>query len=324
MTAEQSIAVRALRATGVALTELGLGTAQMGNLYTETTDEEAAAAFDAAWSAGVRYFDTAPHYGLGLAERRLGALLRGRRDYVLSTKVGRRLEPTAAGGRDPQGFAVPATHRRVWDFSADGVRRSLDESLERLGLDHVDIVYVHDPDDHWEQAAREALPALTKLRDEGVVKAVGVGINQSGPAARFVRETDVDVVMIAGRYTLLEQGALDDLLPAALERGVGVVAAAVYNSGLLAGRRPAPDATYNYGPAPRHLLDRAGRLADVCERHGVTLPAAAVGFPLRHPAVVSVVVGARDREQVTAAVERYRTEVPAEVWAELTGEGLLR
>jgi D-threo-aldose 1-dehydrogenase len=324
MTAEASIPARVLPGTDIALTELGLGTGPMGNLYTVTTDAQAAAAFDAAWSAGVRYFDTAPHYGLGLSERRLGALLRGRRGYVLSTKVGRLLEPVVADGLDPQGFAVPATHRRVWDFSADGVRRSLDESLDRLGLDHVDIVYVHDPDDHWEQAAREAVPALVKLRDEGVIEAVGVGINRSAPAARFVRETDVDVVMIAGRYTLLDQGALDDLLPAALDRGVAVVAAAVYNSGLLARPRPAPDATYDYGPAPRQLLDRADRLADVCERHGVTLPAAAVGFALRHPAVVSVVAGARDRAEVQAAVDRYRTTVPPEVWTEMVAEGLLR
>jgi aryl-alcohol dehydrogenase-like predicted oxidoreductase len=243
---------------------------------------------------------------------------------VLSTKVGRRLEPAPADGPDPQGFAVPATHRRVWDFSADGVRRSLDESLERLGLDHVDIVYVHDPDDHWEQAARAAVPALAKLRDEGVIRAVGVGLNQSAMATRFVRETDVDVVMIAGRYTLLEQGASDDLLPAALERGVGVVAAAVYNSGLLAVRRPARDATYNYGPAPRHLRDRAGRLADVCEHYGVTLPDAAIAFALRHPAVASVVVGVRDREQAEAAVARCRTAIPDALWSTMEQEGLIR
>ena len=316
---------RTLR-NGLELTELGLGGAQFGNLYRETTDEEAAQALDAAWRAGTRYFDTAPHYGLGLSERRLGRFLTElpRDEFVISTKVGRLLVPNPGGvGRDTEGFDVPATTRRVWDFSRDGVLRSLEDSLRRLGLDRIDILYLHDPDDHWEQASREAVPALVELRDQGVIGAFGIGMNQNEMPARFIRECDVDLVMLAGRYTLLEQGALDDLLPLAKERGVGIVIAGVYNSGLLAVSRPGSDANYNYETAPDALVERAGRLADVCERHGVALPQAALAYPLLHPAVVSVVVGARTAEQVNSNVNRYTTQIPPNLWADLAAVGLI-
>ena len=299
---------------------LGLGGSQLGNLRRAISDAEALAIVDAAWDAGIRHFDTAPHYGLGLSERRLGAALRARprAEYVLSTKVGRLLVPTAAPhGRDRAGFVVPATHRRVWDFSRDGVRRSLEESLERLGLDRIDIGYLHDPDRHLEWALREGWPALAELRSEGVVGAVGVGMNQWQAPARFVRETEIDVVMLAGRHTLLEQHACLEFLGLCLERGVRVVAAGVYNSGLLAQPRPDRHATYDYSPAPAELLARAGRLAEVCERHGVLLPAAALRFPLRHPAVVSAVVGCDSPAQVTESVARLRAPVPPALWEEL-------
>ncbi|MEU1753063.1 aldo/keto reductase [Micromonospora matsumotoense] len=315
------------RRPAVRLTALGFGAAQGGNLYRATTDEEFAAAVDTAWAGGLRYYDTAPHYGLGLSERRLGAALRTRpRDeYVVSTKVGRLLVPSPqdAHRRDPEGFDVPADHRRVWDFSRDGVLRSLESSLARTGLDRVDIVYLHDPDDHWEQAATEAVPALVELRDQGVVGAIGAGMNQSHLLTRFVRETDVDVVMCAGRYTLLEQGALADLLPAAEERGVGVVIAGVYNSGLLSRDRPPADATYNYQQAPPELLDRARRIADVCQAYGVTLPQAALAFVRSPPAVVSTVVGLRNRAQVTQTLTRADADVPAALWPALRAAGLL-
>lgn len=317
---------RTLR-NGLALTELGLGTAQFGNLYRETTDHEAEGSFDAAWSAGVRYFDTAPHYGLGLSERRLGRLLatKPRDDFVLSSKVGRLIvSDPGAEGMDTEGFAVPATRRRQWDFSRDGIRRSLDESLERLGLDRIDILYLHDPDDHWAQASSTAVDALIELRDEGVIRAFGAGMNQVPMLVRFIRECDVDVVMVAGRYSLLEQDALDELLPLALERNVGVVVAGVYNSGLLSSSRPRADATYNYLPAPAELISRANLLADVCERFGVTLPDAALAFPFRHPAVTSVVVGARTAEQMTGNLGRYAASPPAALWSELEAEGLTR
>ncbi|MGW0215414.1 aldo/keto reductase [Micromonospora chokoriensis] len=311
----------------VRLSELGFGAAQGGNLYRTTTDEEFASAVDTAWEAGVRYYDTAPHYGLGLSERRLGAALRERpRDeYVVSTKVGRLLVPSPQDAhlRDSDGFDVPADHRRVWDFSRDGILRSIEASLERTGLDRVDVVYLHDPDDHWEQAAREAVPALVELRDQGVVGAIGAGMNQSAMLARFVRETDVDVLMCAGRYTLLEQGAADDLLPAAGDRGVGVVIAGVYNSGLLSRERPPADAVYNYQQAPTELIERARRIAAVCETYGVTLPQAALAFVRRHPAVVSTVVGVRDGAQVTETMRRFETVVPEELWDALAAAGLL-
>ena len=302
---------------------MGLGAAQFGNLNRETTDEASLAAVDAAWDAGIRYFDTAPHYGIGLSERRLGAALRGRdRDsYLLSTKVGRALVPTperaAAGESDGHGFFTPATHRREWDFSRDGILRSVEESLGRLGLDRIDIAYLHDPDDHWEAASTTGVDALVELRDQGVVRAIGAGMNQSAMLAEFVRRTDVDIVMVAGRYTLLDRIAEEDLLPLAQERGVAVVAAAVYNSGLLSRAEVPADARFDYAQAPQELLDRARAIADVCARHGVTLPDAAVQFPLRHPAVVSVVVGTRTAEQVGSSVARYARDIPDALWDEL-------
>jgi D-threo-aldose 1-dehydrogenase len=311
---------------GLAITELGFGGAQLGNLYRETTEAEAESAVRAAWSAGIRYFDTAPSYGLGLSERRLGHYLseRPRDEFVISTKVGRRLVPSPGNpGRDTEGFDVPATTSRVWDFSRDGVLRSLEESLGRLGLDRVDILYLHDPDEHWEQALKEAVPALIELRDQGVFGAFGVGMNQADMPARFIRECDIDVVMLAGRYTLLEQGALNDLLPLAEERGVGIVIAGVYNSGLLAVDRPDSKSKYNYKTASGALVARAGLLADVCERHGVTLPQAALAFPLMHPAVVSVVVGMQSGGQVDGNVERYTSEIPLDLWTDLKTKGLI-
>jgi D-threo-aldose 1-dehydrogenase len=312
---------------GVHVTALGLGTAQFGNLYRTTSDEEASGAFDEAWSGGIRYFDTAPHYGLGLSERRLGALLsrRPRSEFVLSTKVGRLLEPNPGGQgqRDNDVFDVPATHRRRFDFSADGIRRSIEESLERLGLDRIDIAYLHDPDDFGDQAIAEAIPALIELREQGVIGAVGAGMNQSALPAEFIRRTDIDVIMLAGRFTLLEQGALADLLPLAASRGVGIVIAGAYNSGLLATASPDAHAKYNYGDAPVELVRRAIAIAQVCQLHGVDLPTAALAFVSRHPAVASVVVGARTREQVRSNLTRFSQPVPPGLWKALEDEGLI-
>ncbi|MFE9451926.1 aldo/keto reductase [Streptomyces sp. NPDC006739] len=309
--------------SGVAVTDLAFGAAALGNLFTPVGDDEAAAAVDAAWNVGIRYFDTAPHYGLGLSERRLGAALarRPRGEYTVSTKVGRLLEPLAEATGDDlaQGFAVPATHRRVWDFSADGVLRSVEASLERLGLDAVDIVYLHDPDDHLDQALREAYPALERLRSEGVVGAIGAGMNQAEALTRFVRDTDVDAVLLAGRYTLLDQKALTDLLPAAAERGVSVVIGGVFNSGLLAD--PRPGATFDYAEAPADLLERALELKAATERHGVPLRAAALRFPFGHPAVASVLVGARSAAHIRDAAAMLDHPVPGPLWRELLTTG---
>ena len=309
------------------LTELSLGCAQLGNLYRTIPDEHAHAVVDAAWNAGIRYFDTAPHYGLGLSERRLGEALAGRpRDeYVLSTKVGRLLEPLPRPkDMDCEDFDVLATHRRVWDFSRDGVLRSLEESLERLGIHRVDIVYLHDPDDHYRDVLSHAYPALEEFRSQGVVSAIGAGMNQTAMLSEFARNTDMDLLMLAGRYSLLEQPALDELLPLCEQRGIGVVAAGVFNSGLLARHRPARDARYNYADAPTNLRQRAVRIAAICEQHASSLPAAALAFPLGHPAVVSVCIGARSPEQVERNAALRQANPPSELWAQLKAEGLLR
>jgi D-threo-aldose 1-dehydrogenase len=318
---------RTITGTAVSLTELGFGGAVIGNLYRETRDHDAEEAVVAAWEHGIRYFDTAPHYGLGLSERRLGHGLAGRPrgEFVVSSKVGRLLVPNERPtGRDTEGFAVPDDLRRQRDYSRDGVLRSIESSLERTGLDRIDIVYIHDPDDYWQQAADEAMPALAELRDQGVIGAIGAGMNQSAMLARFLRETAADVVMLAGRYTLLEQGALDDVLPAAAEHGKSVVAVGVFNSGLLSRPRPAPDAKFDYEDAPSALVDRANRIAEICEAHGTTLPAAAVGFPLGHSCVVNVTIGMRTRAQVERDVELFSTLVPSAVWSDLVSAGLLR
>lgn len=313
----------------VRLTRLGFGGAPVGNLYTAVTDEHAGATADAAWDTGIRYFDTAPHYGLGLSESRLGAALaaRPRATFTLSTKVGRLLEPSPArgrpAGRDTEGFDVPAAFRRVRDYSRDGVLRSLEASLRRLGLDRIDIALVHDPDDHWEEASGQAVPALCELRDQGVVGAVGVGMNQSAMLTRFVTETDVDIVMCAGRYSLLEQPALADLLPAALRRRVGVVAAGVFNSGLLARAEVPGEATYDYQPAPPETLRRARDLAAVCRDHGTSLPAAALHFALAHPAVVSAALGMADPRHVLDNTALLDRPPPPALWEDLRARRLL-
>jgi D-threo-aldose 1-dehydrogenase len=308
-----------LRQAGIEVTELGFGAASLGNLSRPTSGREAAAAVAAAHRAGIRYFDTAPHYGLGLSERRLGEALAGLPDVVLSTKVGRLLEPNprptgsdlAAGG-----FDVPDDLVRRFDFSRDGVMRSFEASLARLRVDRVDVVYLHDPDDHADEAVRAGAPALIELRDQGVIGAVGVGMNQWEVPLRLVRETDIDVVMLAGRWTLLDRTG-EPLLDACVERDVAVVAAAPYNSGLLASPRPPQGATFDYRQAGPEVLRRAHAMADACERHGVQLPEAALQFPLRHPAVVSVVPGLRNQEQVIESVRRLGAPLPDALWAEL-------
>lgn len=313
---------------GLELGALGHGAANVGNLYRAMTDEEAWSVLDAAWEAGVRYFDTAPHYGLGLSERRLGAFLatKPRDEFVVSTKAGRLLRPspeTADRLDDANQFAVPADLRRVWDFSAGGIRASLEESLERLDLDRVDVLYLHDPEEHDLAAGVAAgVPALAALRDEGLVAAVGIGSKSVEALLAGVRTEALDLVMVAGRFTLLEQPALDAVVPACRATGARIVAAAVFNSGLLATRRPA--GRYEYSDVPPALLERAQRIADVCERHGVELPAAALQFPLREAAVCSVVVGAATPDQVRENARRMQAAIPEALWEELAGEQLVR
>jgi D-threo-aldose 1-dehydrogenase len=320
-----ALPTRPLR-SGVRLTEIGFGAAQLGNLFVETTDAASITAVHAALSQGIRYFDTAPHYGLGLSEERLGRALSPmpRDTFLLSSKVGRLLvdSPETADRLDDDGFVVPARKRRVWDFSRDGILRSVEESLMRLGIDRLDIAYLHDPDDHWDVASSSGVAALIELREQGVVGAVGAGMNQSAMLTELVRRTDVDVVMVAGRFTLLDPSALHDLLPLAQSRGVGVVAAAVYNSGLLSSETVNRQAHFDYGEAPDDVAERAVAIAEACARYGVSLPAAAVQYPLRHPAVVSVVTGMRSESHVRSTVERYRAWIPESLWEELDASGL--
>ncbi|MDW4572158.1 aldo/keto reductase [Microbacterium sp. M3] len=313
-----------------ALTRLGYGAANLGNLFREISDEQAWAILDAAWESGIRYYDTAPHYGLGLSERRLGAFLRTkpRDEYVVSTKAGRLLRPNPDddGGLDlAADFHVRTSLRREWDFSAEGIRASLHESLERLGLDRVDVLYLHDPERHdLALALREGFPALEQLRAEGAVDAIGIGAMTAEALAAAVKGADLDLIMIAGRYTLLEQPAADEVLPACHARGTGVVAASVFNSGLLAKDEPSRDDRYEYGRMPEPLWERLQRLVAVCRAHDVPLPAAAVQFALRDPAVRSVVVGGSRPEQLRRNAELMALDLPAGLWDDLAADGLIR
>jgi D-threo-aldose 1-dehydrogenase len=325
----------ALGRTGLELTRLGFGGASIGGMFRWVEDEDAIATVRHAWSLGVRYFDTAPLYGYGASERRFGSALadQPRDGFVLSTKVGRLVRDAAAippgsdidrqmlDGREDAYYVVRDPVRMVFDYSADGVRRSIEESLERLGLKRIDIALIHDPDDHWRKAIEGAWPALERLRAEGVIRAVGAGMNQSPMLTRFVRETSIDVVLVAGRYTLLDHGALDDLLPACLDRGVGVLVGGVMNSGVLAD--PRPGATFNYGPAAPEIIDRARRIGEVCERHGVPLRAAAMQFPMAHPAVVSLVAGVRSVAHLDEYPSLLAHPIPVDLWSDLREEGLI-
>ncbi len=296
------------------LPTLGIGCAPLGNLFGSVTDEQAIETIDAAWETGIRFFDTAPLYGFGESERRLGLALRDRpRDeVVIATKVGRVLADGQASQAEQHPFVdVPAV-RPVFDFSRDGVLRSFESSLERLRTDRIDLLHVHDPDDHMDQAIAEAFPAIAELRDQGVVGAIGCGMNVASLLARVVAEAPVDAVLIAGRYTLLEQPALDELFPACEANGVKVIAAGVFNSGVLAGAD-----TYNYGAVTEVVRQRVDALRALCERHDVALTAAALQFPSRHPVVQSLLFGARNGEEVRRNVGDLELTIPEDFWEEL-------
>lgn len=290
------------------LGRLGLGTAPLGGLYQAVDADTAHAVVDRAWELGVRTFDTAPHYGSGLAEQRLGAALhdRPRDEFVVSTKVGRLLWPGVS-----EWHGAPALEA-YFDFSYDASLRSLEESLERLGVDRVDIALVHDPDDHYDEALTGAYRALAQLRDEGVVGAIGVGMNQSELLCRFARETNPDCFLLAGRYTLLDRSGAEELLPLCAEREVAVIAGGVFNSGVLAG-----GTTYDYRSAPPNVLERVERLREVCASWNAPLPAAALQFPLRHQSVGTVLVGCRTPDEVEENVRLLEQELPWELWEEL-------
>jgi D-threo-aldose 1-dehydrogenase len=318
-------------------TEMGFGAAPLGNLFKALSNAEAEATLETAWAAGIRYYDTAPLYGLGLSETRLNNFLYGRKrsDFVISTKVGRILDVCKPSERTGIGkfFATPARMEK-FDYTYDGIMRSLDASLERLGLDSVDILFVHDVDvfTHGSEAVRDAhvntlmesgYKALVKLRDEKVIKAFGAGINEWQVAETLTRAGDFDLFLLAGRYTLLEQEALTSFLPLCAERGVGIVLGGPYNSGILA-TGPVKGAYYNYDPAPKHILERVGKIEAVCKSHKVKLAEAALRFPLHHPAVVSVIPGAVSPQQVKTNIKTLSKVIPKALWAGLKAEGLMR
>ncbi|MFB6819824.1 aldo/keto reductase [Streptomyces sp. NPDC056347] len=295
------------------LPRLGIGTAPLGGLFEEVGDADAAATLRAAAEAGISYFDTAPRYGHGLAEERLGRLLgpSGVTDPVISTKTGWLLRPRPDG----------SPGEVITDWTERGIRESLESSLTRLGRDSVDILYLHDPDNYPDEIRRTAYPAVRRLRDEGLIRAIGFGMNHSGPLASYVAEFDVDVVLIAGRFSLLDHEALGTLLPLCARTGTAVVVGGVFNTGLLAD--PSPDAMFNYRPVPARALERARQCRKLCEEYGVPLTAAAIQFPLLHGAVGSVVLGCRSAAEVTANAAAARFPVPDELWQRLAGAGFV-
>jgi D-threo-aldose 1-dehydrogenase len=298
--------------TGLEVTLLSFGCGPFGDMWAPVPDDQAAAAVEAAFGAGIRYFDVAPLYGSGKAERRLGLGLAGlpREEFTVSTKVGR----LVINEGDPP----------VIDYSPDGVRRSLETSLERTGLDRFDIVHVHDPERHVEEALDGAFPTLRALQAEGAIGAVSCGTNFSEPLTRFVAEGVVDCVLLASRFTLLDHSALDDLLPLALERGIPVIAASVFNSGVLADPDADPSfVNYFYRPATPEIIERARAIREICLSHGVSLRAAALQFPLTHPAVASVLVGCRSAAEVVANVADFEADIPAALWGDLADAGFL-
>ena len=322
---------------GLTFTELGFGAAPIGNLFRALTDDEAHAVLTAAWEGGVRYFDTAPLYGLGLSETRLNRLLRDkpRDSYVLSSKIGRLLRAVPPDQRDGVGKWVDVPARKeVFDYSYDGTMRSLEFSLERLGVDRIDILYAHDLDifTHGSAAAMQArldafmaggYRALVALRDQGVIRAFGAGINEWEPAQWLVERGDFDIFLLAGRYTLLEQEAQESFLPLCQSRGIGIVVGGPYNSGILA-TGPRPGAHWNYAPAPDWVLTKAARLQEVCTAHGVRLVDAAFQFPLRHPTVVSVIPGGQGLAEMASNLSAAQTKIPDALWSDLRSEGLIR
>lgn len=329
---------RRIGSTSLTVSEIGFGGAAIGNLYTPISDNDASAAVRVAYDAGISYFDTAPLYGYGLSEHRLGTALRSvdRDSFVLSTKIGRMLRPTPAAEIDPGIFPGCLPFAPFFDYSYDAANRSIEDSLQRLGFDRIDIVLIHDVD-VWTHGAQEAADdrfrevmsekggyrALAELRDAGVIKAIGCGVNEWEACEKFARAGDFDCFLLAGRYTLLEQEALNSFLPLCVEKGISVIIGGPYNTGILA-TGAVKGAYFNYKPADAAILDRVSKIEAICRRYGVSLPAAALEFPLHHPAVVSVIPGCRSAAEIEQNIETYQIDVPSDLWSELKREGLLR
>lgn len=320
--------------SGLTFTALGFGGAPIGNFNGVFSDEGASAMVEQSWRQGIRYFDTAPGYGNGLSEYRLGHALRGRdrSELVISTKVGRVLTPTRGASKVNGQYVDIPPFVAEFDYTYDGVMRAVEQSMQRMLTDHFDALFIHDCDrythgasqpDYFRQALVGAFPALESLRDQKVVKAIGFGVNETEVMTDAIKATDADLCLLAGRYTLLEQDPLDDLLPMCEERGVGLVLGGVYNSGVLA-TGPVRGARFNYAPAPAEVLQKAGAIAAICESHGVPLAAAALQFAYAHPVVTSICVGARNDVQQARNVKLFETQVPEQLWVDLRSAGLIR
>lgn len=331
-----SLPLRSIGGTGVTTTELGLGAAQLGNLYAPMSDANALATVRAAIDAGVRYVDTAPYYGFGLSEQRLGAVLGREPGMAVSTKVGRLLRPVSAPSVPRHGFHSPLPFEPYFDYTYDAVMRSWEGSLQRLGVARIDILYVHDigrlthgaaHEEYYQQlTAGGGLRALQELRSGGAIRAFGIGVNELDACLTLLEETDLDVILLAGRYTLLEQAALDRLLPECVRRGTSLVIGGPYNSGILVSGVSSGDLTarYDYEAAPAGIVERVRRIEMTAQRYSVPLPAAALQFPLAHPAVVSVVPGIDTPLHVEETLRWYSTAIPQEFWRDLQSQGLLR
>ncbi|MDR5776159.1 MULTISPECIES: aldo/keto reductase [unclassified Caballeronia] len=329
---------RKIGRTDLEVTALSLGTAPLGGLYHELTEDEARATVDAAWQAGIRFFDTAPHYGHTKAEHRLGDALRrhARSDYVLSTKVGRRFVPRTAPDDGSEGWAAPLPFQAIYDYTYDGILRSFEDSQQRLGMIDIDIVLIHDIGrvthgeknaHYWRQLTSEGgFRALDELKQSRGVKAVGLGVNEGAAVREAMAEYDIDCALLAGRYTLLEQNTLDDLLPECEQRGVSILLGGAFNSGILARGLDADaqgDLKFNYGDAPKEIVDRVARLERICREYGVALSTAALQFPYAHKVVATVLMGARKPEEVRENAASFATPVPSALWDALRAAGLL-
>ena len=311
-----------LKRSDLEVTRLSLGTAPLGGLFKSVSDADGEALLNSALEIGINYFDTAPQYGHGVAEIRVGKVLQSTKlPYVIETKVGRILQKVENAELFPWFPDAPRDVMPIFDYSADGIKRSFNESLERMGLDHLDIVLMHDAEEHIKEAIENAFPVLAQYRSQGLIKAVGIGINYVEPALEIMKNTDLDIALIAGRYTLLDQIAHNELFPYALAHNIDITMGGVLNSGVLA--NPVAGATYNYLPASDEIISRAARIGNFLKERNIPLISAALQFPLRHPAVTSVLTGPRNIKELLSNVDDFNRELPIDIWAELEDANLI-
>jgi D-threo-aldose 1-dehydrogenase len=331
---DKKISKKQIGSTGLEVDTLGFGCAPLGNLYHSISDQESTAVLDAAWQAGFRHFDTAPHYGQGLSERRTGDLLRSLqgKDYILSTKVGRLLKP-AGYAKERHGFVSPMPFDIQYDYSYDGIMRSFEDSLQRLGLDRIDILYMHDigsdthgseNDKHFPIAMQGGYKAMNELRSQGLVKAIGLGVNEYQVCEQAMDYGDWDCFLLAGRYSLLEQESLQTFLPKCQARNCSIIIGGPYNSGILAtGVRGKGTANYNYAPASAEIIERVAKIETMCDEYHVTLAAAALQFPLAHPSVASVIPGLGNISRIQNTIDLFHQAIPNDFWQSLKAADLL-